>query len=307
MAVHDYSPRQVDKLVGLSKALLRSLTEQGLVQPNDAGRFSMQDLVVLRAAKGLRDARVSPRKILQALKNVRAGLPSTQHLASVRLRASGAEVQATDSGGLRDALSGQMLLPLDRALDGAPETTDVSQTPEATQTPEVFQTLQTSQTSQTPQTPPTLDAPPTPHAPPPARDARYWCRQAVRLEASDTVAAEHAYQRAIVLDPCHAAAYVNLGALLCETNRCSEAVALYDQALEHCGDTPLVHFNRGAALEDSGRPALAVDAYKRALELDEGLADAHYNLGVLMERLGDNQASLRHFNAYRRLHRQDEG
>ena len=87
--------------------------------------------------------------------------------------------------------------------------------------------------------------------------------------------------------------------------RCHEAVALYDDALQHCGDTPLVHFNRGAALEDSGRPALAVDAYKRALELDEDLADAHYNLGVLMERLGDSQASLRHFSAYRRLHREE--
>ena len=46
------------------------------------------------------------------------------------------------------------------------------------------------------------------------------------------------------MDPCMGIAYVNLGAMLCESKRCDEAVALYDDALRHCGDTPLVHFNQ---------------------------------------------------------------
>lgn len=131
-------------------------------------------------------------------------------------------------------------------------------------------------------------------------DAAQWLRQAVSLEASDSAAAEDAYRHAIEMDPCCATAYVNLGALLCETQRCEEAVALYEQALDHCEPTPLVHFNRATALEDVGRPHQAVAAYERALALEPGLADAHYNLGVLLERLGDHQGSLRHLNAYRR-------
>lgn len=127
-----------------------------------------------------------------------------------------------------------------------------------------------------------------------------WLRQAVALEASDSAAAEAAYRRALALNPCCAAAYVNLGALLCEAQRCEEAVALYEQALDHCEPTPLVHFNRATALEDVGRPHQAVAAYERALALDPGLADAHYNLGVLLERLGDHPGSLRHLSAYRR-------
>ncbi|WP_431261475.1 tetratricopeptide repeat protein [Roseateles chitinivorans] len=263
----DYSARQVDKLVGLPRAFIRSLTDAGVVHPDSSGGFSLQDLIVLRTAKGLRDARIPPRKIIQSLKNVRATLPGPRHLASVRVRASGGTVEAADGHGTHDALSGQRLLALDESA-------------------------------------PAELAPDGPRAPAAARGAAYWCKQAVRLEASDAAAAESAYRRAIDLDPCMSAAYVNLGAMLCEAKRCLEAVALYDQALEHCGQTPLVHFNRGAALEDSGRPALAVDAYRRALELDDTLADAHYNLGVLMERLGDTQASLRYFSAYRRLHRE---
>lgn len=131
-------------------------------------------------------------------------------------------------------------------------------------------------------------------------DTADWLRQAMALDASDSAAAEAAYRRAIELDACCSAAYINLGALLCEAQRCEEAVALYEQALDHCEPTPLVHFNRATALEDLGRPHQAVAAYERALALDPTLADAHFNLGALLERLGDTSGSLRHLNAYRR-------
>jgi len=259
-----FTLRQAERLVGLSKAFLQSLVDAGIVSPQVDGRLSLQDVVVLRTAKGLKDARIPPRKIVQALQNVRAELGESQHLAGVRLRPYGRSVEASDGAGARDAVSGQGLLPLEEPAQRSVNPVSAA-----------------------------------------SRDAKYWCQRAARLEATDTSAAELAYRRAIEMDACFSAAYVNLGAMLCEQKRCQEAVALYDDALQHCGDTPLVHFNRGAALEDSGRPALAVEAYKRALDLDPGLADAHYNLGVLMERLGDSQASLRHFNAYRRLHRDE--
>lgn len=132
------------------------------------------------------------------------------------------------------------------------------------------------------------------------QDAGWWLREAMRLEASDSAAAEAAYRRVLAQDVCCSAAYINLGALLCEARRCEEAVALYEQALDRCEPTALVHFNRATALEDVGRPHQAVAAYERALALDPGLADAHYNLSVLLERLGDQSGALRHMSAYRR-------
>lgn len=138
---------------------------------------------------------------------------------------------------------------------------------------------------------------------PAEQDAGHWLREAMRLEASDSAAAESLYRRVLAQDVCCAAAYINLGALLCESQRCEEAVALYEQALDRCEPTALIHFNRATALEDVGRPYQAVAAYERALVLDPQLADAHYNLGVLLERLGDHPGSLRHLNAYRRQQR----
>lgn len=269
-----YSLRQAEKLVGLSRRFIQALVEADILRPSPASpddwRFSLRDMVVLRTAKALRGARIPHRKVVQALRNVQASLGEEDHLASIRLRASGRAIEASDQGLRRDALSGQLLLPLEDPASSAPSAAPLEAQPAAAR----------------------------------ADSSTAWRRfqQALHLEASDAEAAEAAYRQAIALDPCLDVAYVNLGALLCESHRCTEAVTLYDGALAHCGDTPLIHFNRGTALEDIGRLQQAVQAYERALVLDPGLADAHYNLGVLMERLGQTQASLRHLSAYRRLH-----
>ncbi|WP_457419282.1 tetratricopeptide repeat protein [Roseateles sp. P5_E7] len=258
-----YPLRQALRLTGLTSRLLGALVEQGVISPREGRRFTHQDIVVGRTAKALRDAGVPARKVVQALRNVQASL-APDALSGVRLRAHAGGVEAHTADRQRiDAHTGQALLPFE---DDEPPRAGVC----------------------------ALGSEP---------DAAEWLRQAIALDASDvasTDAAEAAYRRALALDPCCSAAYINLGALLCESERCEEAVALYEQALDHCEPTPLVHFNRATALEDLGRPHQAVAAYERALALDSGLADAHYNLGVLLERLGDHPGSLRHLNAYRR-------
>jgi len=300
-----FSLRQAEKLVGLSRRFIESLVGERILRPGPAApddwRFSLRDMVVLRTAKALREARIPHRKVIQALRNVQDSLGEEGHLASVRLRAQGKAVEASDQGLRRDALSGQLLLPLE---DG--EAAEVQSN-----------SLAATGTHGAPlhggATPPRLHprAGASGQAAPdadvsPAQLARRSLQQALRLEASDAAAAEAAYRQAIALDPCLDVAYVNLGAMLCEAHRCDEAVALYEGALAHCGDTPLIHFNRATALEDTGQAARAVEAYERALALDPGLADAHYNLGVLMEQLGDTQRSVRHFSAYRRLHQSED-
>lgn len=255
-----YPLRQALRLTGLSRRFLDSLVEQGLVGSPDGQRFSHQDVVVGRTARALRDAGVPPRKVLQALRHVRDSLASGP-LSGVRLRPHAGAVELHTGEQRLDAHTGQALLPFDDE-------------------------------------PGALGVQPLPPAP--ELDATDWLREAMRLEASDSAAAEAAYRRVLAMDVCCAAAYVNLGALLCEAKRCEEAVALYEQALDRCEPTALVHFNRATALEDVGRPHQAVAAYERALALDPELADAHYNLSVLLERLGDQAGALRHMSAYRR-------
>ena len=255
-----YPLRQALRLTGLTKRFFGSLVEQGVISPREGQRFTHQDVVVGRTAKALRDAGVPPRKVVQALRNVQSSLAPAA-LSGVRLRAHAGFVEARAAGRHGiDAHTGQALLPFDDDLRAPAGVCALGGQPDATE----------------------------------------WLRQALALEASDSAAAEAAYRQALALDACCTGAYINLGALLCESQRCEEAVALYEHALDHCEPTPLIHFNRATALEDVGRPHQAVAAYERALALDPGLADAHYNLSVLLQRLGDQSGALRHMSAYRR-------
>ena len=107
-----YTLSQVRRLAVLPRGFIATLVELGILEPHEGLRFTHQDLVVLRTAKMLRDADVSARKVVEALRNVKANLASA-HLASVRLRANGGGVEASAGPRRFDAVSGQLLLPLD--------------------------------------------------------------------------------------------------------------------------------------------------------------------------------------------------
>jgi len=222
----------------------------------------------MRTAQSLRIAHLSTRSILRALNTLREQLPAHLPITGLRIVAAGDAVAVRDGGGTWEAETGQFLLTFDR---------------EPSSGALLVESLDGSTDGRA------------------QAEALTRFDRAVALEATDDRAAESTYRDAIRLDPCFEDAYLNLGAMLCEAGRCADALRLYDQALGHCGDSPLVHFNRGIALEDGGRVSQAVAAYERALQLDPAFADAHYNAAVLMERSGDPQAALRHFNAYRRL------
>ncbi|MEP6740607.1 MAG: tetratricopeptide repeat protein, partial [Caldimonas sp.] len=133
--------------------------------------------------------------------------------------------------------------------------------------------------------------------------AATWFERGEALEASDDHGAEAAYRTALALDPGHADASLNLGALLWEGKRLDEAVALYDKALRRHPNEALLHFNRALALEDQGRLMEALHSYNTSLGLAPDLADAHYNAARLHEQLGDARKAVRHLSAYRRLQR----
>jgi tetratricopeptide (TPR) repeat protein len=264
-----FSLRRVQQLLGLSRGVLSGLIDAGFVTPSRGARqqlrFSLQDLMLLRTAHALQAGQIPPRKIVGALTRLRASLPAELPLTGLRLSAVGADVAVRDRSGHWAAESGQLLMDFDVAPVGG----SVAFLAPAAATD----------------------------------DPQRWFEQAESIEAADAPGAEAAYRQALALDPSHEAAYLNLGALLCDAQRCEEAVDLYSQAIQHCPDSPLIHFNRAIALEDQGGLAAAVASYERCLELDPSLADAHYNTGCLLEKLGDGRGALRHFSAYRRLER----
>ena len=287
-----YSLRGIQEMLGLSRSVVIGLVAAGFVQPargpRNAYSFTFQDVVLLRTAVELQAAQVSTRRILSALRKLRASLPADMPMSGLRITAVGSDVTVREGGARWQAESGQQVMDFELAPSGGTVAflrrgSAHHASPSAVPSP--------------PHAPPHLAPTDAPGA---AADA---FNRGEALETSDRHAAEAAYREVLALDPGHADAYLNLGALLCEGDRCAEAIALYDEALRRHPGEALLHFNRAIALEDHGRPADALAGYNDSLRLDPDLADAHYNAARLHEHLGDAKKAVRHFSAYRRLQR----
>ena len=258
-------------MLGLSRGIVAGLIAEGFVAPTrgtrNEWRFTFQDLMLLRTAHALRASKIAPRKILRSLAKLKATLPQELPLTGLRITAIGADVAVRARDGQWQADSGQLLMDFDVApVAGSVAFLDRDA---------ALSTL----------------------------DAAAWFERGVALEANDAPAAEAAYRQALSLSPALVEAYLNLGAMWSEAGRFEELAAMCDEAVERCPDSALLHFNRGVALDHLERVPEAIESYETSLDLDPGLADAHYNLGRLREQLGDKRGALRHFSAYRRLHR----
>lgn len=267
-----YTLRKLQEMLGLSRTVVTNLVAAGHVSPlrgpRNELRFTFQDVVLLRTAHQLQQAKVPPRRLLAALQRLRSELPAEAPLTGLRITAVDAEVTVHDGAVQWQPASGQLLLDFDvRSTEDASLLT-------FTEREAVTYT----------------SASPT------------WFERAEQEEATGNLhASVAAYKRALEHDPRHVDAYLNLGALLCEQGRCDEAVALYEHAVRLVPDSALLHFNAAIALEDQGRLEQAVAAYQAALSLDDGLADAHFNAARLYDLLGQPLRAIRHYSTYRRL------
>ncbi|MDP4028258.1 MAG: methyltransferase domain-containing protein [Gallionella sp.] len=97
----------------------------------------------------------------------------------------------------------------------------------------------------------------------------------------DLKAAEDYWNKTVRVKPDHADAHNNLGNLLLELHRFTEAEAAYRQALSIQPDYAEAHFNLGNLCRILKRDTEAEAAYLRAIDTCPDYADAHCNLGVL--------------------------
>ena len=284
-----YTIRALQDMLGLSRGVISGLIASGFVAPTrgprNEYRFTFQDVVLLRTAVELQAANIPPRKILSALKKLRSTLPDALPLTGLRISAVGNDVTVRDGRSQWHADSGQLVMDFEVAADRGTVALFKRPTVVAIAPQAVIEKKERAR----------------PFAAPLRDDATAVFSRGEALESSDPAAAEAAYRKVLALDPDHADAYLNLGALLCEGRRCREAVELYDQALRRHPGEALLHFNRAIALEDQGRNAEALASYHESLRLEPDLADAHYNAARLHEQLGDARQAVRHFSAYRRL------
>ena len=100
------------------------------------------------------------------------------------------------------------------------------------------------------------------------------------------------YQDALQKNPDSWMAHNNVGALLFEAGRSQEAIQHYQQALQIKPDYPDAHSNLGVALAASGQVQEAIVRYQEALQLRPNYPEAHYNLGNALVQLGQLDAAI---------------
>ena len=271
--MHPYGVRDVEKLLRLPRSTIRSLVDAGFVSPargpRNAWRFSFQDLVVLRTARALAEARVPPKRIARSIRELRRQLPQTMPLSGLAICAVGDRVVVREGGSRWQAESGQYLLALENDAAGTFRVVDSN----------------------------AIAAP----AQPSTEPAAAFLSEAETLEQHDPESALRVYAEVIAANPELVDARVNFVRLLHELGRLEEAERACRASLAACGDEPLLHYNLGVVLEDLGRATEAASAYEAALRIDPDLADGLYNLALLDERLGRRRDAIRHMARYRRL------
>ena len=265
-----YSLSEVSKLLGLSRSIVTGLIDAGFVSPargrRKEYRFTFQDLVMLRAARGLTAAGLSSTRILRSLRRLKSQLPDAVPRAGLRIEAVGDAVVVSAGERQWQPDNGQYVLGFTVASDARGVSFMDSSEPTS-----------------------------------PAVDADEWFHNAARLEEIDAEAACEAYRHAIDVDPTFAPAYTNLGRMLHQRGHLREAEAVYRDGLAHCGPDGTVLFNLGVLLEDANRKTEAVGIYRQALQASPEMADAHYNLALLCEAKGLKREALRHLSAYRKF------
>src|SRR6185312_3172758 len=116
-----YSVRDIERVLRLSRSTIRGLIDVGFVTPTRGPRreyrFSFQDLIVLRAARALIQAKVSRRRIRRSLEDLRKHLPQTMPLSGLSICAVGDRVVVRDGKTRWQADNGQYLLGLDVVLE----------------------------------------------------------------------------------------------------------------------------------------------------------------------------------------------
>jgi tetratricopeptide (TPR) repeat protein len=268
--MHPYGVGDVEKLLHLPRSTIRALIAAGFVSPargpRNAWLFSFQDLIVLRTAQALADAKVPPRRITKSVRELRRHLPDAMPLSGLSICAVADRVVIREGSSHWQAESGQYLL----AFEGDPTDGSLSVIEQKT----------------------VAEAP---------SGAEEWFDKAAALERDDVEGALRAYERAIAIDPAFLDAHINLGRLLHEGGRFAKAEQIYRAAIEACGSDPLLLYNLGVLLEDMDRKTQAMEAYEAALRSDPGLADCHYNLALLYQKLEKPKEAIRHMSRYRVL------
>lgn len=267
-----YSLDEASRLFDISASRLRYWDRSGFIRRSRrvGGRryYTFQDLIGLRAAKGLLDRGVPVRSVRRSLESLRRTLPRVARpLSALRVVAEGHRLVVRDHDTAFEPQTGQLVLDFEvqslrddvvRVLHAQPRSAEQR------------------------------------------RAAYEHYLEGCQLDEDDITLdrAERAYQRALQLDPTLANAHTNLGNLFYRRGQVEEAKREYGEALRIDPGQPEAFYNLGFLLYDQGDSEGAVESFRQALAHDPAFADAHFNLAMALEEQGCIQDARTHWQAY---------
>ena len=239
--MRSYSVRDVERLLRLSPDTTRNLIRAGFVKPARGARreyrFSFQDLIVLRTARALLDAKIPRKRIRRSLQSLRRELPES-HAAVGTVDQRGR--RSRGGARRRDAAAGRQ-----RPVSARPR-------------------RQSGERRAARGRAPASPAAPRRSRPQPADD---WFAQALTLESTDPDARARRVSPRGRGGPATTPRPGPTGDACCTRAAATQQAAeVYRRALAQAGPDPLLLFNQGVLLEDLGNPGAALEAYQTALE-----------------------------------------
>lgn len=270
-----YAANEAARVTGVTASRLRYWSKSGFLTPTgEEGKrrlYTFQDLIAIRAAKGLLDHGVSLQRVRSSIENLRSTLPRvTKPLVELRVQADGPSIVVRSSDSTFDASTGQLLIDF-----------DVSDLHDA-----IVRELK-------------LDS----RAPALRRAAYDFYLEGCRLDEDEVTfdRAEEAYREAIDLDPSLASALTNLGNLRFRRGFPDEAESLYRRALELDAAQPEAFYNLGFLYFEKGELPMSIACFEQALAMDPAFADAHFNLAMAYEEIGKAAVAKPHWETYLQL------
>lgn len=271
-AAPGYARDEVRRMLAVSDRQLRAWQKQGFVPDTDV--FGFSDLLALKTLKKLRDLRITPARIQQAIVSLRRRLTDVDRpLAQLRITVEGRKLAVHVSGDKMEPISGQLLFDFDaneiaklRSFPGKRESGDAS--PEAR-----------------------------------AQKSEFWFQRGLALEEAGAPVAEatEAYRKAIELNPQASGALVNMGTISFRMRKLREAENYYLRAVEADPEYALAHFNLGNLFDEQGQPEVARGYYLTAIRLNPRYADAYFNLALLCERNNEVLRAIGYWQTYLKL------
>lgn len=276
-----YGIREVARLFAVPEHRLRYWSQTGFIVPSlrEGGRplYSFRDLIAVKVAKALVDEGASLRKIRRSLATLRANLPGVDtSLAALRIRCDHDRVVIDDGGHRFEADSGQVVL--DFTVSALHE--------------------QAARVLTLPGAGEPVEEP---------SGAHDWFRRGCELEherdgapgdLAGLVAARHAYETALGLDPTLAAAWTNLGGLHAELGDLDAAREHFEQALRCDPDQAEAQCNLAELMLQNGDVEAAISAYRHVLRTSPDWIEAHYGLARALLQVGGKLQALAHLDRF---------